>query len=116
MAGLFDRLQDELNAREGQQPGLSPVDLLDLPSPIAAIIQKIVRKNGLRLVEIAQELNQPLADVQETLDGLVAKGFLRRVEVKQELWYKARFGRKADKPLSSGIWGALDKALGEEES
>jgi len=114
MAGLFDRLQDEINSRE-QPGGLSPVDLLDLPPTLAGIIKKIIRKNGMKLAEIAAALNQNPEETQQALDELVAKGFVRRVEVKNELWYKAHFGRKADKTLNQSVWAALDRVIEEEQ-
>ncbi len=110
MAGLFDRLQDEINSRE-QQGGLSPVDLLDLPPALATIIKKIVRRNGMKLAEIATALNQSPEDTQKALDELVDKGYIRRVEVKQEVWYKAHFRRKTDKPLDHSFWSALDSLI-----
>ena len=114
MSGLFNRLQDEIEARE-QQKGLSPIVLLDLPAALATVIQKIVRKNGMNLAEIAAELDQTPEETQAVLDELVQKGYVRRVEVKQEIWYKAYFGRKADKTLSANVWSALDSAIGQEE-
>ena len=112
--GLFDRLQDELDARERQE-GLSPIDLLDLPPALAAIAKKIVRRNGMSLTEIAEEMDQTPADVQTVLDDLVAKGLIRRVEVSGEFWYKAHFARKADKKLSTGVWSALDDLLDKDK-
>lgn len=114
MAGLFDRLQDELDSRE-QPGGLSPIDLLDLPPKLGAVIQKIIRKNGMKLDEIAAALDQSPAETQEALDELVGKGFVRRIEVKDELWYKAKFGRKADKTLHQSVWSALDGLIEPEE-
>lgn len=114
MAGLFDRLQDELDSRE-QSDGLSPIDLLDLPPKLTAVIQQIVRKNGMKLDEIAAALEQNVDETQETLDELVGKGFVRRIEVKGELWYKAKFGRKADKIVHQSVWSALDGLIEEED-
>ena len=114
MAGLFDRLQDEINSRE-QPGGLSPVDLLDLPPTLANIIKKIIRKNGMKLSEIAAALDQSPEETRQALDELVDKGYVRRVEVKQEFWYKAHFGRKADKTLNQSVWSALDQVIEEEE-
>ena len=54
--GLFDRLQDEIDAR-GRQEGLSPIDMLDLPPGLAAIAKKIVRRNGMNLAEIATDVS-----------------------------------------------------------
>lgn len=112
--GLFDRLQDELDAR-GRQEGLSPIDLLDLPPGLAAIAKKIVRRNGMSLTDISQEMNQPPEETQAILDDLVAKGLIRRVEVSGEVWYKAFFARKADKKLSTGVWSALDNLLEQDK-
>jgi hypothetical protein len=114
MAGLFDRLQDEINSRE-EPGGLSPVDLLDMPPTLANIIKKIIRKNGMKLSEIAAALSQTPEETQLALDELVAKGYVRQVEVKQEIWYKAHFGRKADKTLNQSVWAALDKVVEEEQ-
>ena len=114
MAGLFDRLQDEIDSRE-KPGGLSPIDLLDLPPTLASVIQKIIRKNGMKLEEIATALDQSPEETQRALDELVDQGYVRQVEVKQELWYKARFGRKADKTLHQSVWSALDGLIEEED-
>lgn len=114
MAGLFDRLQNELDSRN-EPGGLSPIDLLDLPPTLATVIQKIIRKNGMKLADIAAEIDQSPEETQQALDELVGKGFVRRVEVKNELWYKAKFGRKADKTLHQSVWSALDSLIEEEE-
>jgi DNA-binding MarR family transcriptional regulator len=114
MAGLFNRLQDELDSRE-QQDGISPIDLLDLPPALATIIKQIVRKNGMKLADIAKALNQSPEKAQKALDELVDKGYVRRVEVKEDIWYKAFFRRKADKPIGSGVWAALDGLVEEDD-
>ena len=54
-------------------------------------------------------------ETRQALDELVDKGYVRRVEVKQEFWYKAHFGRKADKTLNQSVWSALDQVIEEEE-
>jgi DNA-binding IclR family transcriptional regulator len=112
--GLFDRLQDEIDAR-GRQEGLSPIDLLDMSPGLAAIAKKIVRRNGLSLAEIATEMGQTPEEAQAVLDELVSKGLVRKVEVSGEIWYKAHFARKADKKLSTGVWNALDNLLDQSQ-
>ena len=114
MSNLFNRLQDEIDSQE-KQDGISPIDLLDLPSAISSIIKKIIRRNGMKLAQIAEELNQSPDETQETLDGLVEKGYVRRVEVKEEVWYKARFAQKRTRSLSSGFWSALDQVVEPKE-
>ena len=115
MAGLFNRLQDELDARDKNE-GLSPIDLLDMPDSLTAIINQIIRKNGMKLEDIAEELGQSLQATKKTLDELVEKGYIRQIEVRgEEIWYKAQFGRKADKALSLSIWSALGGVVEDEE-
>jgi predicted transcriptional regulator len=114
MSGLFDRLQDEIDAR-GRSEGLSPIDLLDLPAEVAAITKKIVRRNGMSLAEIAEEMQQTPEAVQVTLDELVERGFIRQIEVQDEIWYKANFARKPDKKLAQGVWSVLDNLLDQNE-
>ena len=115
MAGLFNRLQDEINARSSGE-GLSPIDLLDMPESLAAAVNQIIRKNGMKLEDIAAELKQSVEETKIMLDELVTKGYVRRVEVgDEEIWYKAQFGRKADKALSLSIWSALDGVVEDEE-
>ncbi len=106
MSNLFDRLQGEIEARNSSS-GLSPIDLLDMPDALAEVVNHIVRNNGMRLEDVAADLGQSLVEAGQTLDALVEKGYIRRVEVKGHIWYKAYFGRKADKTLSTGIWSAL---------
>lgn len=113
MSGLFDRLQDEINAR-GEPEGLSPIDLLDLPVEVAAVVKKIIRRNGMSLDEVAEELQQSPEDTAATLAELVKKKFVRQVEVQGEVWFKAQFARKPDKKLSQGVWSVLDNLLDQE--
>ncbi len=115
MAGLFDRLQEEIDTRE-QQAGISPVDLLDLPPALATVIKKIIRKNGMKLAEIAAALNQNPEETQKALDELVEKGYIRRIEVQKNIWYKAFFRRKADRATGHSFWSALDDIVEEDAS
>jgi hypothetical protein len=114
MGSLFDRLQDEIDSRE-QQEGISPADLLDLPPALASVIKKIIRRNGMKLIEVAEALAQTPEEAQQTLDELVKKGYVRQVEVKNEIWYKAHFARKRGRELPQDFWSALDDAVEADE-
>ena len=114
MTGLYNRLQDEIQARDSGI-GLSPIDLLDMPDALVEVIHRIIRNNGMKLEDIAEELNQSTEETVNTLDQLVEKGYARRVKVKNEVWYKAQFGRKADKVLSLDIWSSLDDIAGDTQ-
>ena len=104
---LFGRLQDEINARDGKS-GLSPIDLLDLPETLAAIVNSIIRSNGMQLDQIAQTIEMSVPQTQQLLNDLNEKGYVRKVQVKDNIWYKANFGRKAEGNNRTGIWSILD--------
>ena len=110
MSDLFNRLQDDIDDQNSQD-GLSPVDLLDLPTALARVIKRIIRRGGMKLPQIAAELDQSIEETQRALDALVDKGFVRKFEVKQEFWYKVRFAKKRNRRLSSGLWSALDDVV-----
>lgn len=114
MDGLFNRLKDELAARDNTK-GLSPIDLLDMPDELAEVVNQIIRRNGLKLEDVAQQLNQTEVEAKKALNKLVNKGYVRQVQVKQETWYKAQFGRKADRVVSDSIWSKLDSTFKDEE-
>ena len=69
----------------------------------------------MRLDQVAAALDQSPQETQKVLDELVKKGFVRQVEVKEDIWYKAHFGRKADKTLHDSVWAALDSIVEDEE-
>jgi DNA-binding MarR family transcriptional regulator len=112
MSSLFDRLQEEIEFRDAQ-PGLTPTDLLELPPAIAEILQRIIRRNGMPLADIAAELKQPAGKVAELLDKLVAKGYIRRTEIENVIWYKAHFKRKPGKSGASTVWEQLGNLIDE---
>jgi len=114
MSDLFNRLQDEIDAQD-QPGGLSPIDLLDLPSAISRIIKDMIRRNGMKLTEIAKSLEKSPQEAQRMLDELLQKGYLRQVKVKEEIWYKVRFAQKRNRTVSSSLWKALDEVVESDE-
>lgn len=110
MSDLFNRLQDEIDSQD-EPGGLSPVDLLDLPDEIAKIIRAIIRQNGMKLADVAAALDNSEEETRQTLDELIQKGFVREIQVKNEIWYKARFARKHKSTISSSLWQALDDVV-----
>ena len=114
MAGGFERSQDEAGGQD-QNDGLSPIDLLNIPEGLASVVNRIIRRNGMRLEDIAKDMGKPRVEARKLLDELAVRGYVRQVEINSEIWYKAQFGRKADKALSQTIWSALDQVADEEE-
>ena len=70
--GLFDRLQDEIDAR-GRQEGLSPIDLLDLPPGLATNCQKNCPPKWDEPDRNCRGHGPDLDEAQAVLDELVPK-------------------------------------------
>ena len=116
MSEVLEQLYDAVDALEPQD-GLSPSGLLELPSELADIIRQIVRNNGMSLSNIAKTMNYAPEGMRRILDILVEKGYIRRIRIQQEFWYKARFKRKADKistPNRVQVNSLLDDLIEED--
>jgi len=111
--GIFDSIQEEIEAREKRE-GISPADLLDLSPPIRRVMNRITRGGAQTAVDVAQHLERPVDEVRQTLNGLAEKGYLER-EKRGEVWiYRTRFARRRRRKIPGGIWSALGQ-LAEEE-
>ena len=47
--------------------------------------------------------------MRKTLDALVGKGYLERIEEEEGWVYRTRFARKRRKKLPAGVWSALER-------
>ena len=112
MTGLFDRLQLEIETRQGME-GIIPADLLDLSSELRRIVNTITRRGAMSLAEIVLELERP-SEARELLDTLVDEGFLRAFEVKGEQRYKTFLAPRRGREVPLNIWDALSDKVGRE--
>jgi hypothetical protein len=108
--GLFDRLQDELEARE-KAAGLSLADVLMLPDPQRQLVNWMMDQEQMSLAAVMAHTGEPEEAVRRMLGTLVEKGFLREMEVAGESRYQIRFARKRGASLPLNIWQALDEKL-----
>ena len=106
MAGLFDRLQSEIETRQRME-GITPTDLLDLSSELRRIVNTITRRREMSLTEIILELDMRPSEMRGLLDTLVEKGFLKAFEVKGELHYKTFFAPRRGREMPLNVWDAL---------
>lgn len=96
MSEILEQFYDAVVKLEAQD-GFSPSRLLELSPELADIMGQIVRKNGLSLSAIAGALKHPSEDVEKILVLLTEKGYIRKVKIRHEWRYKARFKRQPDK-------------------
>jgi len=106
MAGMFDRLQTEIDKREPAE-GLSPADLLMLPDELRRIVQLINRRGGMTTEALAAELELPAPEVETLAGDLVDKGMLTPARIEDQPGYKIRFGHRRRREVPFDIWAAL---------
>ena len=111
--GMFNRIQNEIEAREKQE-GISPADLLELSPPLRRLMSHITREGEMTVATAAEHLGEPLAETRRMLDGLVEKGYLEREKRKEDWVYRTRFARKRGRDIPVGIWSALEQRTKEE--
>jgi hypothetical protein len=109
---MFDRLQRELRKRSKVE-GITPADVMDLPKPLRAVMNKIMREGSMTLSDLTTELKLKTGEARQLGQTLVDKGFLTSTEraADGEVVYRTHYARKARKrgrgvPLD--VWKALD--------
>ncbi len=117
MSGLFDRVQKEIEDKQGQG-GITALDLADLPPALRKIMRLMLRELQLshpQLTEAVASLpdaeKMPQKDLEQALDVLTSQGWLIRIGQGEKAIYKVNLRRKAGSTMASGIWNTLDSKL-----
>jgi hypothetical protein len=105
--GLFNRLEGELEARE-QSLGLKMADLLTLPEGLSGLLNWMIRKGQVSLADICAFLGQDEASVHSVLADLMARGYVREIDLHEGLFYRVRLAPKRGRALPANLWQALD--------
>ena len=117
MAGVFDKLQKELDDRQ-QEGGISALDLADLPAPLRKLMRLMLREVEMdydslaaaaRAMPKSELINK--AELDQALDELCAKNWLIRRGQDTLISYRVNLRRRAGSNLSQGIWAALNKKI-----
>jgi predicted ArsR family transcriptional regulator len=104
--GIYEHLQDEIEAREKRE-GITPADLLDLPPTLRRLMNTITRTGELTVEAAAEKLEESPTKTRQMLNALVEKGYLEREEREEGWTYSTRFARKRGRKIPPGIWSAL---------
>lgn len=117
MAGVFDRLQRQIDDRN-KEGGITALDLADLPPTLRRIMRLMLRRLQLsypQLCEIMDDMpeNERLsrADLDHSLASLTQQAWLTRLGEGEKAIYKVNLRPKSGSTLASGIWSALDEKL-----
>ena len=105
--GLFNRLQDELEARE-QSPGLRMSDILAIGEPQCGLLNWLIRRAQVGPAEVAAFLQQEEAAARGIMADLRDKGYVREIEVRGVTTYRVRLAPKRGRRMPADLWHALD--------
>ena len=117
MAGVFDRLQKQIDDKQ-KEGGITPLDLADLPPALRKIMRLMLRKIQMNHTELSEAVAQLPADqrlsdedLKKTLEALVGQAWLIQIGKKERAVYKVNLRRKSGSELAGGIWDNLDSKL-----
>ena len=106
-AGLFNRLEQELQARE-QSLGLRMSDLLTLPEALSALLTWMIRQGQVGLADVVAFVGQDEASARARLAEAMDRGYVREIELRGATFYRVRLAPKRGRELPANLWQALD--------
>lgn len=121
MAGIFDRLQNELDNQQ-QEGGITALDLTELPPLLRRIMRLMLREvemdypslvKAVRKIPEADQLTE--TEIDQALESLCKKTWLIRRGQGEIVSYRVNLRRKAASTLSQGIWSALDNKIDKKK-
>lgn len=117
MPGVFDRLQKEIENKQGEG-GITALDLADLPPALRKIMRLMLRELQLdypRLTDALASLPDaeriPVKDLDEALEVLTRQAWLIRIGQGKKAIYKVNLRPKVGSMLAGGIWNTLNSKL-----
>jgi hypothetical protein len=112
VAGLFGRLEQELDARE-KTPGLSMTEIITLPDPLRRLINWMIRERQVELEAAAAYFGQDVPVVEAMLTDMIEKGYVTRLEMRDKVYYRVRLAPKRGREIPLNIWQSLDDRVEE---
>jgi len=93
----------------GQGGGVTPVDALNLSPELQQIVDMLIRQNMCTAIQVAVSLRTDMRHARGLLKNLIARGYVRMVEVNGQETFKLVWGRHRRPRLSSGLWETLQQ-------
>jgi len=112
--GMFDRLEDELDARE-LSLGLKMTDLLMLPETLGDLLNWMIREEQVTLGKVIAFVGQDEATAHILLNEGLARGYVREIEMHGVLYYRVRIAPKHRSGLAANLWQMLEARSNTEE-
>ena len=117
MAGIFDRLQNQINDKN-KEGGITALDLADLPPALRKIMRLMLRRLQMNYPQLCEAMDGlpeaerlSRADLDQSLESLTMQAWLIRLGEGPKAVYKVNLKAKSGSSLASGIWSSLDEKL-----
>jgi hypothetical protein len=117
MAGVFDRLQEEIEDKQGAE-GITALDMTELSPALRRIVRLLLRESQMNYLHLrdavdAMPVEQRLshAELNLVLDTLTRQYWLKRIGNGEHAIYKVNLRRRSGGSLPSGVWNTLDEKL-----
>ena len=106
---LTGALQGRRSRRPELSPGLRMSDVLTMPEDQQAIVNWLIRHYEATPIDLATQLNQPLAQVQTRLDELLDQGYVYTLDRQGNLYYRVKLAPKSGRQMPTDVWQVLDR-------
>lgn len=122
MAGLFDRLKEELGDDDENVGGITPLEIANLPEVERKLMQWMLRfrkasSEGVTAKSIAENYDDTPPNLSEVLHDLTRNGWLIDMGESPNVRYRINLRRKRGSTLGFGLWTILgDRLAGEDTS
>ena len=81
--------------------GITPIDVLNLPDPLGAVVGMLIRKGAMTLPELAVAMKMEDPQARKIGDVLTRKGFLiKEYRTGQDVVYRAYIARMRGRKIS----------------
>ena len=119
MAGVFDRLQRQLDIQK-RESGISALEIVDLPPNLRKIMRLMLREVVMKYTDLVKAVEaMPLAnrltknELDKSLGTLVTQNWLLRSGEGEFVNYRVNLRRRAGSALNKDIWAALDSRIAQ---
>lgn len=122
MAGLYDRLMDQIDDDDDDKkaPGLTPLDIAELPEPQRQVMFALLRDTTASMggvsLETLQEKLDDVDDLPDILADLSKNSWLICLGELPNTRYKVNLRRKRSSTLGNSLWASLTDRLADDSS
>ena len=106
---LTGALQGRRSRGAGISPGLRVSDILTMPEEQQTVVNWLIRHYEATPADLADQIDQTLAQVQTHLDELLGLGYVYTVDRDGRHYYRVKLAPKSGRQMPTDVWQVLDR-------